>query len=220
MARFELLASAHTAAATGNRFCVQRLAGFLLLNGRKVNLKKKERSENKKMNDTQEKSQLGDSKESKESFAAATGNVAAGVASSGPTSILDVNDVEVVLTYKFPAPGGTVIKFTCDLIENESEIAARQSFFAQSPEEQKAGRHTYNVNLLAAVNKTVPEGLPGFLDAFETVNKGQSGFATHRLHLAAAIRHYFADPTNIKVKIVSDAVRMYSTITQPEEFFR
>lgn len=126
-----------------------------------------------------------------------------------PASILDVQDIIVDLTYNLTDPA-TRIQFVCDLVMAETELNARQAFYAQPEADQARGRYAYHVGIMAAVTKKV-NGLPGF-----ELRANEAG----RTITADAVRAYFATPSYILEKIAADFIDQYSRQSQPVEFFR
>jgi hypothetical protein len=139
---------------------------------------------------------------------------AAGDAVEYSTSILEVSDIVVELTYNLTVPATKII-FICDLEMSEDAAAARQAFFAKTEAEQIPLRAQFNVDHLARIVRAVPIGLPGF---DEVLNRKQG--SNFREQLANAVKAFFAEATPIKRKIAADAVQQYSVRSQPIEFFR
>jgi hypothetical protein len=121
----------------------------------------------------------------------------------------DMDRIPVTLTYMFTDPP-TEITFYCKMALAADDLDARQKFYAQTDDQQKAGEHAYYVDLLARITAAPPEGLPGFDDFMPGSDA------------AERVANFFSigAQSPMKRKVVADVVEHYTRITQPIEFFR
>lgn len=129
-------------------------------------------------------------------------------------TFFDMDRIPVRLTYQFTDPA-TVITFFCKMALSADDESARQAFYAQPKAEQDAGEHAYYVDLLSRVAVAKPDGLPGFDEfANDRFVKGTDETA------GELIKAFLSEPSDMKKKIVGDAITRYNRIIQPAEFFR
>lgn len=121
-----------------------------------------------------------------------------------------MTEVEVPLTYNFTDPP-TQIVFPCRLMLSDEDKDFRQAFYAQPEGDQANGLKDYQIEMLSRIVIREPFGLPGFSKYYKDhVAEG----------VGAALRSYLAGPEPMKQKIAEDAIQVYTTRTQPPEFFR
>lgn len=134
-----------------------------------------------------------------------------------PKDFFSLDKIPVSLTYLFTDPP-TQITFFCKIALSADDEKARQAFYSQPSGEQEKGLHAYYVDLLARVTAAAPEGLPGFdeVRGGRAVEPGTDNLDAIR----DALRAFLAEPTDLKRKVVADAIELYNRIAQPVEFFR
>lgn len=130
-----------------------------------------------------------------------------------PDAFFAMDRIPVRLTYGFTDPP-TVITFFCKLALTSEDEQARQAFYAQPEGDRVAGQHAYYVDLLCRVTTKRPDGLPGFEEFYQS----REGLTLEVLR--GALREYLSEPSEMKVKVVADAIEQYNRLSQPAEFFR
>lgn len=136
------------------------------------------------------------------------------------TNFFDMDRIPVQLTYLFTTPA-TVITFFCKMALADDDRDARQKFYSQSEAEQAAGLHAYYVDLLSRITAAKPDGLPGF-DAFltEGITKTDPPTPITLALTKARLGEFLSEPSDMKKKVVADAIELYNRVAQPVEFFR
>lgn len=119
-------------------------------------------------------------------------------------SLFNSGFVTVTVTYHALGQTSPFVFYLRPMMNREARNY-RQMFLGLTDEEQEARKAEFNARLLGELSVKEPEGLPNF----EPGND-----------LRDAVFNYFNDDNLMRQKLAEDAINLWLTMTQPEEFFR